>query len=390
MSLAPPEGPGPAVPQPAARPGAAGRARRALTRLRAEAEARVRQGRSRVRSAFWPVTQSAVAAGFAFLLAQVLLDHAAPFFASVTAWVCLGFSSDRDLRKVAELAVGVSIGVGLGEALVHVIGTGAWQVAVVLAVAALIARFIDRGPMLTTQAGVQAVVIVGLPAVGASGGPVVRWTDALVGGAVALAVAALTSSDVRRRPRAQGRTAVEEVAGMLAALARGMRDRSAADLEDALARGRASEPALAEWQDACAAARDLTRVSPAARRHRTELVWISRSAVLVDRAMRNARVLARRATATCTEDHDLAAVAAVVARVARSADDLAGDLGGGHEPVRPATELLQLSEELDPFVLAPDDWQVQALVLLLRSLVVDLAEASGVDAAQARAGLPEI
>lgn len=356
-------------------------------------EARVRQGWSRVRSAFWPVMQAVVAAGVAYLIAGEVFGHAAPFFAPVSAWVALGFNADRDLRRVAELAVGVALGVGLGDLLVHVIGTGAWQVALVLAIAALTARFIDRGPMLTTQAGVQAIVIVGLPTVAASGGPVGRWTDAVIGGLVALAVAALIPRDVRRRPRAQGSTAVQELAAMLGVLAKGMRTHNPGDLEDALMRGRATEPALAEWEDACAAARDLARVSPAARRHRTELQWLNRSAVRTDRAVRNARVLARRALATLgtsEHEHDLAAVADIVQRTALAAEDLASALGSGSEPVRSATTLLVLAEELDPFRLAPEDWQVQSLVLLIRSLVVDLLEASGVDSAQAHEALPEI
>ncbi len=360
---------------------------------RVAVEARIRQGWSRVRTAFWPIMQAAMAAGVAFWLAHELLGHQAPFFAAVGAWVSLGFSADRDLRRVAELAVGVALGVALGDVVVHVIGTGAWQVAAVLVVSAFIARFIDRGPMLTTQAGVQSIVIVGLPTVAASGGPVGRWTDAVVGGLVALAVAALIPRDVRRRPRAQGRTAVEELAAMLGVLARGMRTHQSSDIEDALMRGRATEPALAEWQDACAAARDLARVSPAARRHRTELQWLNRSAVRTDRAVRNARVLARRTKATLgtpEHGHDLSTVADIVQRTALAAEDLAAALGSGSEPVRASTTLLVLAEELDPFTLAPDDWQVQSLVLLIRSLVVDLLEASGVDSAQAHEALPEI
>lgn len=369
-----------------------GPAPRGPSSVRVQVAARARQGWSRVRTAFVPVLQAVVAAGIAYAVGYYVLGHSAPFFAPVSAWIALGFTADRDLRRVAELAVGVAIGVGLGDLVVHGIGTGAWQVAVVLLVAALVARFLDRGPMLTTQAGVQAIVIVGLPAVSASGGPVGRWTDALVGGAVALAVAALTPSDPRRRPRAQGRAAVEELAGMLRLVARGMRTRSAADVEEALIRGRASQPALDEWQEAATAARDLARVSPAARRHRTELTWMGQSAVRVDRAVRNARVLARRGLATVEAEppHDLAVVADAVDRIALAADALAAALGSGQEPLRSREELLALAAELDPFVLTADDWQAQSLVLLLRSLVVDLLEASGVDARTARETLPEI
>jgi uncharacterized membrane protein YgaE (UPF0421/DUF939 family) len=354
--------------------------------------ARARQGWSRVRTAFVPVLQAVVAAGIAYAIGYYVLGHSAPFFAPVSAWVALGFTADRDLRRVAELAVGVALGVALGDLVVHGIGTGPWQVALVLGVAALTARFLDRGPMLTTQAGVQAIVIVGLPVVGASGGPGGRWPDAVVGGVGALAVAALTPSDPRRRPRAQGRDAVEELAGMLRLLARGMRTRSAADVEDALVRGRASQPALDEWQDAAASARDLARVSPAARRHRTELAWIGQSAVRVDRAVRNSRVLARRALASVQADHerDLGPVADAVDRVALAADSLAAALGSGSEPLRAREDLLRLATELDPFTLTPDDLQAQSLLLLVRSLVVDLLEAAGVDARTAREALPEI
>ncbi|WP_448058788.1 FUSC family protein [Cellulomonas hominis] len=355
-------------------------------------EAHVRQGSARVRASFVPILQAVLAAGVAYAVAYYALGHHTPFFAPVSAWIALGFSADREVRRVAELAVGVALGVGLGDLVVHGIGTGPWQVAIVLASAAYIARFLDRGTMLTTQAGVQAIVIVGLPAVGASGGALGRWTDALVGGAVALAVAALAPNDPRRRPRAQGHDAMTELAGMLRLLARGMRAGSPHDVEDALLRGRASQPELDEWREGAKNARDLARVSPAGRRHRTELAWLGQSAVHADRAMRNARVLSRRALAVVESDqpHELAPLAGIVDEISLAADALASALGTGSEPLRARGELLVLAERLDPFTLAPDDWQAQSLVLLLRSLVVDLLEAAGTDPGEARAALSEL
>ncbi|WP_258725792.1 FUSC family protein [Cellulomonas sp. NS3] len=355
--------------------------------------ARVRQGRARVRTSFVPTLQAAVAAGLSWALAYYVLGHEFPFFAPVCAWVALGFSADRQVRRVAELAVGVAIGVGLGDLVVHAIGSGFWQVALVLFVSAMLARFIDRGPVLTTQAGVQAIVIVGLPALAASGSsPLGRWTDALVGGLVALAVAALSPDDPRRRPRAQARQAVLELAGMLDVLARGLRTGSAHDVEDALIRGRASQPALDDWREGAANARNLARVSPAGRRHRDELGALGASAVYVDRAMRNARVLARRALSAVEggRDRDLAGAAATVDSLARAAEQLAGDLGAGTDAEGTRRALLAVAQRLDPFRLAPDDWQVQSLVLLVRSLTVDLLEAAGVPEGQAREALPEL
>lgn len=361
------------------------------SRARVVVQVRVRQGWARVRAAWFPILQASVAAAIAFAIAKYAVGHPYPFFAPVSAWIALGFTTDRSVRRVAELAVGVAIGVALGDLLVHLIGNGAWQVAVVLFLAAIIARFIDRGGMLTTQAGVQALVIVGLPAISAAGGPVGRWVDAAIGGAVALAVALLTPSDPRRHPRTLARAAVEDLAGVLRILARGLRAGSTADVEDALVRGRASQPALDEWSETATNAGELARVSPTIRKHRDELAGLAADAVLVDRAMRNARVLARRCLAAVeAQTHDMATIAAQVEATAVAVDELAAALGAGRDPERARTLLLAVSGALDPFRLAALDWQVQSLVLLHRSLVVDLLEAAGVDPQVARDSLPEI
>ncbi|MGY4645142.1 FUSC family protein [Cellulomonas sp. URHB0016] len=353
-------------------------------------EARVRQGWARVVGSWFPILQAAVAGGIAFGIAHFLVGHPYPFFAPVSAWVALGFSMDRSVRRVAELAVGVALGVALGDVVVHLIGSGAWQMAVVLFVAALIGRFLDRGAMLTTQAGVQAIVIVGLPM--SSGGPFGRWVDAAVGGAVALAVALLTPSDPRRHSRALARSATEELAAVLHALARGLGGRSLPDIDDALVRGRASQPVLDDWTETSTNARELARLSPAGRRYHDELGSLVQASVLVDRAMRNARVLVRRSRAAveAEQPHALDAVAAQVEATARAADDLAAALGGGRDPDRARERLLDVADHLDPFVLAADDWQAQSLVLLHRSLAVDLLETAGVPAGDARERLPEI
>ncbi len=367
-------------------------ARRGWRDVRLVARVRVRQGLDRVRAAWFPILQASVAAGIAFGIGRYGLGHEYPFFAPICAWIALGFSADRSLRRVAEIAVGVAIGVGLGDALVHVIGTGLWQVAVVLFVAAILARLVDRGALLTTQAGVQAMVIVGLPTLAAGGGALGRWTDALVGGSVAFAVAVLTPSDARRQPRELAQRATREVADVLHELAAGLAAGSVTDVEDVLVRGRASHASLDEWRETATNARELVRLSPARRKYRAELSRLVTAAVLVDRAMRNLRVMTRRSLALLASPgtHDLASAAQRIEATAAATADLASALGSGREPARAREALLASAAALDPFVVAPDDWQVQSLVLLHRSLVVDLLEAAGEDAGAARAALPEI
>jgi len=353
-------------------------------------QARVRQGLARMRAAWFPILQAAVAGGVAYAIAHSWVGHPIPFFAPVCAWVALGFSMDRSVRRVSELAVGVAIGVGLGDFVVHVIGQGVWQISLVLFVSAMVARFIDRGALLTTQAGVQAIVIVALPAT--SGGPFGRWVDAAIGGAIALAVALLTPSDPRRHTRILGQRALEELAGVLHLFARGLVERDAADVEGALVRARATQPVLDEWRTTATNARELARVQPTSRKHLGELGASVDASVLVVRAMNNARVLVRRTLALMEADvpHDLRGVASRIDATARAIDDLASAVGAGREPVRARAELISAAAALDPFLVEPDDWQVQSLVLLHRSLLVDVLEAAGVPGKDAREALPEI
>ncbi|MBO1753364.1 FUSC family protein [Actinotalea sp. BY-33] len=360
-----------------------------MTSARVVARARVRQGWARVRRAFVPVLLASAAAGLAWAIAHHVLGHPYPFFAPVSAWVALGFTADRQLRRVAELAIGVAVGVLLGDLLVHVIGSGAVQIAVVLAVAGLVARFIDRGALLATQAGVQAIVIVGLPAA-QSGGPVDRWVDALVGGGVALVAAALWPQDPRRRIRSLAEEGIHEITEVVSLLGRGLTRGDEEDVEEALVRGRASQPVLDQWRSEAANARQNARVSPANRRHRGELGDLETAAVRADRAMRNARVLARRCAMLVRDGHEVDRLAELALELSTACHELSDARGAGAVPTQARERLAAVARASDPWEVSRDDWQVQGVVLLLRSLVVDLLEVAGTEPGVARGLLPDI
>ncbi|MCK9795191.1 FUSC family protein [Isoptericola sp. 4D.3] len=408
--------------EPAARPtGGTPVSRRAGAAARAALRTlprriRLRQGLARLRVSFWPVVQAALAAGVAYGIATVVLGHTQPFFAAIAAWVCLGFSFDRELRKVAEVAAGVALGVALGDLMVHLIGSGWWQIALVMGVSALIARFIDRGALVTIQAGVQAGVVVGLPASVATNGAFGRWTDALVGGGVALLVALLTPGDPRRRIRGLAQSATRELALTLESVARGLRDGDADELAAALVRGRAAEKVLEDWHDVATKSDEIARVS-VNRVLRSEITRLASQAVLVDRAMRSVRVLARRVPATLrslgelSEDGDHRVetaplsgalppppevdpvadpVADLVVRLGHGVRLLAAALGTGTGLAEARDALADVARDVDPRTLGEGHWQVQSLVLLLRSPVVDLLEGAGMAPDEARATLPEM
>ncbi len=350
--------------------------------------ARARQGFSRVRTSFWPLLQAAAAAGIAYVLAGWLLGHEQPFFAAIAAWACLGFSFERDLRKIAEVALGVTFGVGVGDVVVRIIGSGWWQLSTVLVVAALLARFVDRGAVLAAQAGTQAIVVVGLPSL--TGGPLGRAGDALMGGAVALAIALLTPGDPRRTVRRLGTTATTALAIVVEQTAAAARVGDADALEAALVRARAADPALQEWLDRVRHANDQARVS-VNRVHRDELQRLENQAVLVDRAMRSIRVLVRRAPVGVdgAPPPERAVLADLLSRFAAGTRELASAVERGVDPAAARHTLTGLARDADPRE-AAEHWGIQSLVLLLRSPVVDLLEATGVGAADARATLRDL
>ena len=154
-------------------------------------------------------------------------------------------------------------------------------------------------------------------------------------------------------------------------------------------RGRAAEPALAEWRTGAASAVDIARVSPGWIRYRGELVALQEAGAKADHAMRNARVLARRAVAVLGAGRELTSLAGIIEDLADASVEIAVSLGTDRSLDRAGTDLLAIAECMDPFALAPQDWQAQSLVLLLRSLVTDLMEVAGVSPQAARDALPE-
>lgn len=350
---------------------------------RAASRAYLRSGWSRVSDAAVPVLLASVAAGVAYLLARYGLGQPFPFFAPAAAWISLGFSPDRQARKVAELAIGVSLGVALGEVLGHTLGVGAWQIGLALFVAALLARLLDSGPLLTAQAGLQAIIIVALPA-SIAGGSLGRWIDALVGGAVALLVAVLVPGRSWLRARHLARRSLDDVAGTLALLAHALRRGEAKRAADALGYGRSAQVRLDGWRLAVASAQDAARFSPVARRHRSEVARLARAYTFTDHAMRNTRVVSRRAITSLEDIGALPELADVTSRLAVAADHLAEHLGDGRDPAPVQAQLRALVAELQPERFGPG-WRTQSLVVLLRSLLVDLLEVTGMTYEQAKA-----
>jgi uncharacterized membrane protein YgaE (UPF0421/DUF939 family) len=141
----------------------------------------------RWRSSAVPIVQAALAAGLSWLVAGHVVGHRAPFFAPVAAVVCLGMTLGHQLRRAIELIVGVGVGIGIGDVLISAIGTGPWQIALVVALAMSVAVLLDGGAVITGQAAVSAILVATLYLPGDTSG-VSRLVDGLIGGATGLVV----------------------------------------------------------------------------------------------------------------------------------------------------------------------------------------------------------
>ena len=169
MPCTAPRDPGPRRPRPAD-----GR----LVKLASVRPARTR-ALHRLHDHWAHLLQIGVGVLLAWLVAERLLGHTQPFFAPVTAILCLGLTYGQRLRRILEVTVGVAIGVLVGDLIVAALGSGAWQMATVVVLAMGIATLVSSG-LLVIQAGVQSVFIVAFVSdqgVGVARGSTPSWAD---------------------------------------------------------------------------------------------------------------------------------------------------------------------------------------------------------------------
>jgi uncharacterized membrane protein YgaE (UPF0421/DUF939 family) len=340
----------------------------------------VRDSWARVRAGAWGAGQCGAAAALAWAFSTEVLGHTRPFFASVAAVVSLGLTAGGRLRRTAELSAGVALGVAVGDLWVGLFGQGIWQIGVVVFLALIAAVAINGGGLAVTQSAIQAVFVVALPRTPNSGFH--RWQDAVVGGAVALAMAALLPPDPWK-PAMRLRSAyLADLAGVLHDTAEAIRTGSSAMAAEALGRGRMLEPVLAHWENALETGREVQRISPL--RRKGDDMGDARLVPGLTRATRNLRVLVRRVTVALETGDALPA----------ALPELLDDLGSFIDPATAAGDavapIIILAARLDPVTLGAKTLSGQVVVAQLRVAVVDLLEGLGLDHDRAREALPTL
>lgn len=337
-----------------------------------------------------PVVQTAAGASLAWIIAHHWLGHEVAIFAPISTFICLGFTRDRVPRKVAELGAGATLGVAVGELFSTVLEVGWWEIFVVLVVATLLGRLIDRGDLFTMQAGVNSLVIVGMSWYDALTGQVgARWVDALVGALVAFVVAVLLPRRVSERPLRYARATLEELAGALEMLAGGMRAGDLEVLRDAQAQLRGVRDVRLDWETTLATASDVVVLNPTLKTERSIVAELERLYALAGRTEATAGMLARQAIGMVSEQGSFPRLGASVAQAARAVRALAGSLGGWHRPILARTIAESAASGTAPDDYADVGWRPVALLSVVRSLFVDILQLTGLSRADARSRLPD-
>lgn len=338
--------------------------------------------RRRLREAAWPVVQCALAAGTAFAIARHLIGHELPFFAPIACVLVLGISLTNRLRRSVELAVGVSVGVGVGDGIVLVIGSGWWQIAVIVALALLVGLLFDVGALLLNQAAVSAVLVATLQPPGTSAA-FSRWIDTLVGAALGLLVAAVLPSNPLTGARRTVETLLRELADALGGAAESLESSDPATGQRVLERIRASQRAVDAFDTAVDAGYEITVIAPGRRRHRGELSRLRAATGPLDLAVRNARVLVRRAVSAETDGEVVTPrVVPVLRALANAVGLLRVDLAGGHRTDAAELAVLDVAARIPR---SGGGFSADVVLAQLRSIVTDLLCATGMNRDEARA-----
>ena len=155
--------------------------------------AAVVEGLKRIRSVWFNLLQTSVAAGLAWYVAHDVLAHPQPFFAPIAAAVSLSTSNVLRAQRAIQMIVGVTLGIGTGALVQGLLGPGTLSITVAALIALVAAVFIGQGyigqgMMFANQTVVSSILVIALFR---SGVGWERIDDALIGGGFALLFAVL-------------------------------------------------------------------------------------------------------------------------------------------------------------------------------------------------------
>ncbi|MBL0371297.1 FUSC family protein [Rhizobium sp. KVB221] len=140
-----------------------------------------------MKAAFTRVLASAIAAGLAYWLANLLLGHNQPIFAAISAIICLAPGVLNHFRQSINLLAGVSIGILCGGLIFRIpYDLGELRFAIAAFVSMLIASAFNMASTVSIQAGASALLVILL---GPENAGLSRFLDLVIGVAIGMSFA---------------------------------------------------------------------------------------------------------------------------------------------------------------------------------------------------------
>jgi uncharacterized membrane protein YgaE (UPF0421/DUF939 family) len=262
--------------------------------------------------------------------------------------------------------------------------------------AILLAVFVDRGPLVPTQAASSAVLVATLIPPGDQGA-FNRVIDALVGGFIGLLVLAVVPKNPLRAVRQEMSGLIAKASLVLDDVADGIEDADPVLIKGALETARGTQTSVNAMLSAMSGGEEVVSLSPIYWSARRYAKSINRVLVPVDNIMRNTRVLARRAEIMVNDrvvpDPDLS-------RLIRELSDALGHLSTLHAEGGAkftSQELLELPEITRRFQVLAGQADVslakgtglsgRVVLAQCRSIIVDALQVCGMSRESAMAAL---
>lgn len=325
------------------------------------------------------IMQAAIGAAIAWVVARELLGHELPFFAPVAVVITLGVTYGQRGRRAVELALAVAIGIAIGDLIVLAVGTGAWQLALIVALAMSAGIFLGGGMLVVNQVAVSAVLVMTLQS-DAIGDTPDRLLDALLGAAIALTANAVVPVNPLRIVRRSAEPLLAHLADCLDDLALSIREHNRQLAIDVLVRLRALDAEVAKLREDAETGQEVVALAPGRRRAKAAITPYSRAVVQIDYAVRNSRVLARGVRRSIETDE------AVPLRAIEAIDDIAtavralgGRLASPEGENDAARSALQAAAKATAALEDTANMSVNVIAAQVRSTAVDLLRGGGMD-----------
>ncbi|MFK3985022.1 aromatic acid exporter family protein [Micromonospora sp. NPDC050397] len=355
-----------------------------VSELGARSKTTVRDRMDAVRANFVLALQAGVAALLSWFISHDILGNTDPVFAPISAVGTLAASLGQRLRRTVELILGVAVGIGIGDLLIIVVGSGPWQLGLIVTLSIIVTIFLGGSVAVVTQAAATAVLLVAL-APKMSDVEFPRVIDALVGGGVGLAVVALLLplNPLRIVDRA-ARPALETLAEQLTVTADALAEHDSTRAATALERLRRVEEYMDGLQDALEGGRETATLAPARWNRRRALTRYAESAEYINHAVHNSGVLVRRAVTALEDDEPVpAAMASAVRQLADAVRLLHQELGAGLEPEAARERVLRSVSAAGRAYSEGVGFSGSVVVAQVRTTASDVLRATGLERTEA-------